>query len=190
MQQSNSEPRNVSAATVPAAAETAFAVHEDIELSMDMEEINETGGFTFWMSTTSKEPCVYKFVDNLKKIVVVWFVKFKNSPIRNDDLLNAGECAWRIVKELPLLLDTETRWSSLFTMLDRFCLIRNLVCKALTELQLRPSIVVTDEEFDQISSIVQALQVVKLIIEVSCRRDCNLVTEDAALKFMLKKLRT
>ena len=35
----------------------------------------------------------------------------------------------------------------------------------------------------------QALQVVKLIIEVSCRCDCNLVTENAALKIMLKELR-
>ena len=31
-------------------------------------------------------------------------------------------------------------------------------------LQLQPSIVVTNEEFEQISSIVQALQVVQLII--------------------------
>ena len=74
-------------------------------------------------------------------------------------------------------------------MLDRFYLIRNAVRKALIDLRRQLSIVVTDQEFEKISSIVQALQVVKLTVEVLCRRDCNLVTADAALKFMLKKLR-
>ena len=40
----------------------------------------------------------------------------------------------------------------------------------------------------QIISILQALQVVKLSVDVSCRRYCNLVTADDALKFTLKKL--
>ena len=46
---------------------------------------------------------------NLNKIVAAWFVKFKNSPIKNDDLLIAEACAWRIWKELLLLMDTDTR---------------------------------------------------------------------------------
>ena len=42
-------------------------------------------------------------------------------------------------------------------MLDRFYLIRIAVRKALIDLQLQPSIVVTDKEFKQISSNVKAL---------------------------------
>ena len=60
VKQSHSVPRNGSAATAP-AAETAVADPPDIELSMNEEEIDETGSLPFWMATMSKETCVCKF---------------------------------------------------------------------------------------------------------------------------------
>jgi len=87
------------------------------------------------------------------------------------------------------LLDTKTRWSSLYVMLKRFYKIRNAVRKALIDLNLQPSIVFTEDQFEHIGSIMQALEVVKLTVEVLCRRDSNLLTADAALRFMLRKLR-
>jgi len=51
------------------------------------------------------------------------------------------------------------------------------------------SIAFTNDEFEHIHNVVLALQVVKLTVEVLCRRDSNLLTADVALRFMLKKLR-
>jgi len=46
-------------------------------------------------------------------------------------------------KELSLLLDTKAKWSSLFSILERFCLIRNAIRKGFKDLKLQPSIVFT-----------------------------------------------
>lgn len=51
------------------------------------------------------------------------------------------------------MLDTKTRWSSLHAMLERFLKLKNCTRKSLIDLQSK--IVITDEEFDTISSVVQ-----------------------------------
>ena len=68
------------------------------------------------------------------------------------------------------MLDTKTRWSSLYVKLEQFYKIRNAVRKALIDLKLQPSIVFTVAEFEHIDSIVQALEVVKVTVQVLCRR--------------------
>lgn len=96
----------------------------------------------------------------------------KNSPTRNDALQKHVHDDFG--KELPLLLDIKTRWSSLDTMLERFYLLRNTVRKAVIDLKLQTTVAVTDEEFAQIRKVVQVLQVVKLTVEALCRRDATL----------------
>jgi hAT family C-terminal dimerisation region len=73
--------------------------------------------------------------------------------------------------------------------LERFYCIRNAVRKAVIDLKLQSSVAFSDEEIEQIRTVVQVLQVVKLTVEVLCRRDATLITADAALRFMLTKLR-
>jgi hAT family C-terminal dimerisation region len=195
MESSQSDPFHSMVAASPASAETAVAIPEGMELSMHVEEIEETGGLAFLddddIEGNRRLQVFPELEENLdclilkvRKVVCM----FKNSPTRNDEFLQK-HVRDEFGKELRLLLDTKTRWSSLFSMLERFYLIRNAVRKALIDLKLQPSIVFTDQEFEHIHNVVQALQVIKLTVEVVCRRDSNLLTADAALRFMLKKLR-
>lgn len=50
--------------------------------------------------------------------------------------------------------------------LERFYCIRNAVRKAVIDLKLQSSVAFSDEEIEQIRTVVQVLQVVKLTVEV------------------------
>ena len=52
-------------------------------------------------------------------------------------------------------------------------------------LDIDQAIYFTDEEFTLISSIVEALNPIKLAVEALCRRDTNLITAEATIKFLL-----
>lgn len=184
----------------PVSHETVSVSEPEItELAMDVEEVDETGGVTFLQYDSGDGetgtgnlhleifPELVENIDCLIRKVRKVVCMFKNSPTRNDCLQKHVRDDFG--KTLPLLLDTRTRWSSLFTMLERFYMIRNAVSKAVIDLKLQTYVVLTDDELEQIRNIVQVLQVVKLTVEALCRRDATLLTADAALKFMLKKLR-
>ena len=166
---------------------------EGLELSMDVEEIDETGGMCvlddevdndLFLQVFPDKPNLESLIRKVRKVVCM----FRKSPTRNDDFLQKY-VRDEFGKELPLMLDTKTRWSSLFLMLERFHLVRNAVRKALIDLKLQSPITLTEDDFLQIDNIVHCLEVVKLTVEVLCRRDSNLLTADAALQFMMKKLR-
>jgi len=188
--------------TVSTAASTssnpsllASESNEAMELALDVEEIDETGGLSFVDDDESEGGlCLQVFpelkentgnlISRVRKVICL----FKHSPTKNDDFLQKY-VRDEFGKELPLFLDRKTRWSSLYVMLERFYKIRSAVRKALIDLNLQPSIVFIEYEFEHIGSIVQALEVVKVTVAVLCRRDSNLLTADAALRFMLRKLR-
>ena len=111
---------------------------------------------------------------------------FKKSPTKNDVLRKYVREEFG--KELSVLLDSKTRWSSLFTMLERFYAIRNPIRKALID--VKSNTVFTEEDFVQIHDVVYSLEAVKLTVESLCRRQATLLTADAALKFMIQKLRS
>ena len=109
---------------------------------------------------------------------------FKRSPLKDEILQN-------YVKEkhsngLQLILDCKTRWSSLLNMLERISEIQIPVQKAL--LDLNSDIKISDEEFGQISRIVHSLGPIKIAVEALCRRDANLITGEATLKFLLDEM--
>ena len=72
-------------------------------------------------------------------------------------------------------------------MLERFLKLQGPIRKALID--SKSSIVFSDNEFTQIENLVRALETVKLTVDALCRRDANLLTAEAALKFMITKLR-
>ena len=82
-----------------------------------------------------------------------------------------------------MILDCKTRWSSLVNMLERILQIKVPTQKAL--LDLNQGIYFTDEEFALISSIVDALNPIKMAVEALCRRDTNLITAEATIEFLL-----
>ena len=109
---------------------------------------------------------------------------FKRSPLKNEILQN-------YVKEkhsngLQLILDCKTRWSSLLNMLERIVEIQIPVQKTL--LDLNSEIKIGDEEFIQISHIVQALGPIKIAVEALCRRDANFITAEATIIFLLDEM--
>lgn len=119
-------------------------------------------------------------IDKVRRIVRM----FKRSPTKNDILQkyileDHG-------KELKLLLDCRTRWSSLFTMLERFNLVKYSIQKCLIDLKSPFSF--TDEELQSIIDNISALQPVKLTVEVLCRKDSNLLTATTAMQFMIQTL--
>lgn len=185
----------VSPKTASADQQVAIDESEGVELSMDVEEIDETGGVMFLedddlgADVDLRLQVFPELVDNfdcvIRKVCKI-VCMFKSSPTRNDTLQKHVQDDFG--KQLPLLLDTKTRWSSLCTMLERFYFIRYAVRKAAIDLKLQSSVALSDEEIEQIRTVVQVLQVVQLTVEALCRRDATLLTADAALRFMLTKL--
>lgn len=162
----------------------------DCELDMEVEEYDESDGLTFGTDDTLCLEVFPELDDNfgnlihkVRKVVCL----FKHSPTKNDDVLQKYVKAEH-GKELSVILDCKTRWSSLFTMLERFQKLQSPIRKALID--LKSPIVFSDIEFTQIENVVRALETVKLTVDALCRRDANLLTAEAALKFMITKLRS
>ena len=72
-------------------------------------------------------------------------------------------------------------------MLERILKISVPVQKCLLNLNI--DVKLTDEEFTQIPFVVQALQPIKIAVEALCRRDANLISAEATIKFYLVKSR-
>ena len=121
-------------------------------------------------------------VNKVRRVVKL----FKRSPLKNEILQT-------YVKEkhpngLQLILDSRTRWSTLLNMLERIVKLRIPVHKALLDLNI--DIKLNNEEFQQINNIVQALYPIKLAVEALCRREENLITAEATIKFLFDEIQT
>ena len=110
---------------------------------------------------------------------------FKRSPLKNEILHNHMKSSK--LGEVSLILDTKTRWSSLANMLDRLVHTKPAVQKALIDLNSTETM--TDEDFNTIGEIAQALQPLRAAVEALCRRDSNLLTADAVVKFAIADLK-
>lgn len=129
----------------------------------------------------TKDENINELIKKIRKVVVY----FKKSPLKNETVLQKY-VKIEHEKELSLLLDCKTRWNSLLTMLERFSLLKTCIQKALID--LNHPIRLEDADFDLVNKIVDVLTPIKLTVEAICRRDANLCTADAALKFLIKQL--
>jgi hypothetical protein len=120
-------------------------------------------------------------IDKVRKIVKIFKRSAKNNEALQVYVLHEFK------KELVLLLDTKTRWSSLAQMLRRFYDLRNCIKKALVD--VNPKISLEEWEIELIHDIVCALEPIQIAVEALCRRDSNLITADATLVFTLKTLK-
>ena len=71
-------------------------------------------------------------------------------------------------------------------MLERTIQIKLPIQKAL--LDLGEDIYLSDQEIAVIFSIVEALNPIKIALEALCRRDTNLITAEATVKFILEDI--
>lgn len=117
----------------------------------------------------------------MRKAVLI----FKRSPTSNDDVLQKYVKA-EFGKELSLLLDCKTRWSSLWAMLHRFQLLKDCVLKSLID--MKSKLTFSTEDTEQISQLVSGLEPVKVTVEALCRSDANLITAETALRFLMQTL--
>ena len=159
----------------------ASGTDEDENISDDEED----GGCTVQIGREQENRIglsydISDIVTRVRQIVKL----FKRSPLKNETLQN-------YVKEiypngLNLILDCKTRWSTLLDMLERIIKIKLLVQKALLDLGVR--IDFSDLEFTQIEFLTKTLSPIKIAVEALCRRDSNLITAEATIKFLLDEL--
>lgn len=97
---------------------------------------------------------------------------FRKSPLKDEVLQKYVKADHG--KELKLLLDSKTRWSSLFIMLERFVKLRNGILKSLID--VKANIIMEEWEFDRINDLVKALEALKISVEALCREDATLLT--------------
>ena len=109
---------------------------------------------------------------------------YRKSPLKSENLQTHISNENR--KELKLILDCKTRWSSLLKMLERFLQLRTCVQKSLID--LKSDVTFDTYEFENISEIIDALKPLATTLEALCRKDANLVMADAAIKFAFDKI--
>ena len=122
----------------------------------------------------------YAIITKVRKIVKM----FRKSPTKNDVLQQYVKDEHN--KELKLILDCKTRWSSLLDMLQRFIFLENSIKKATIDLKCMS---LNEFEFDVIKDVAGILHPIKVTIEALCARDMNLFKCDAALNFMLQEIK-
>ncbi|GBP88554.1 hypothetical protein EVAR_21762_1 [Eumeta japonica] len=75
-------------------------------------------------------------------------------------------------------------------MVEKFNKLKLCIAKTLIDLGLSANIEYrfSQHEFDALVNLENILKPVKLAVEVLCRQDATLITAEATLKFMIKKL--
>ena len=117
----------------------------------------------------------------IRKIVKM----FKASPVKNSILQKYIMDAEK--KELSLLLDCRTRWSSLQIMVERFLRVLDPIQKALIEMDMGN--IWKLENTYTAKCILNTLSPLKIAIEALGRIDANLLTGEGVLKFLFNALR-
>lgn len=120
-------------------------------------------------------------VNKIREVINI----FKRSPTTNESVLQRY-ILQTFGCEIPLHLDTRSRWSSTCDMLETFYKVLDCVRKALHDLNY--NIDFSEFELRAMENANAVLLPVKLAIEVLCRPDANLITADAALQFMFDRL--
>lgn len=119
-------------------------------------------------------------INKVRKAVIF----FRPSPTRAETLykyaLEEGK------KDLRLILDCKTRWSSLADMLARFLTLKVVVQKALIDYDNH--ITFSEEEMKRLEELSNTMNVIKATVEVLCEENANLIMTETALKFMIEKL--
>lgn len=158
----------------------------DDEYDADTEEEEDFSSSFVPSDDTDSPELVFSIQETVKKVRRV--VKFFNkSPLRNDalqDKIRLGHDG----KELILILDTRTRWNSLVDMIERFLRLVPEVKETLDD--LGKCFEFEDREIASLKEILSVLKPVKLAVDALCRRDATLITADAAIKFMMEKVRS
>ena len=121
-------------------------------------------------------------VNKIRKIVR----KFRKSPVKNDQLQKSVKL--KFGKELTLMLDCKTRWSSLCSMIERFLKLEPVVNEVIDELNIAKVEKLSLIETKLMNDLVRALEPFKVATEFLCRRDSDLSKSEKIVRFAISKL--
>lgn len=160
--------------------------NELLDIDEETEDINESEGFDCILPTVEVH-LVPEYDDLIRKVRKT--VKlFRKSPTKNDVLQKY--ISNEFGKNMQLVLDCKTRWSSLADMISRFNKLKTCVSKAFIDVNLgtNPNYAFSEEEYVALVELEHVFQPIKLAVEVLCRRDSDLITAETTLRFMVRKL--
>ena len=175
---SSAAKEDVSATATEEADNSDADDNDDDEQEQLMEIVTENYDVVMELS-----PEYRTVVNKVRKIVKL----FRRSPTKNDATLQPY-VKQEFGKELSLTLDCPTRWNSLVAMLSRFKQLRGPVQKALIDLGVGHQCDITDGDYAVISDMLCCLEPLQLAVTALCRRDTNLLSAEAALKFCMLQL--
>jgi hypothetical protein len=155
---------------------------EEYELDEDLE-----AGFVISQDTDQVipdlAPAYTNIIAKVRKLVRI----FRKSPVQNDDALQPYILE-KFGKEMKLLLDSRTRWSSLVNMLERFYDLKTEIKMAMVKLGKEKEFTLSEEELKVIGDLISALKPLQVAVEALCQRDSDLLYAEKVFEFTRKKL--
>lgn len=163
------------------ATDTEYDENETSDDDESEDEDSDNDVFTSIPVSVPRFNLEYGGVIKKTRSVIKMFLR---SPTKNDALQKYVRV--QEGRDLALVLDCKTRWSSLADMIERFNRLKTCIEKTLIDFNSASKF--SQEEFELLHSIQKSLKIVKITVEALCRRDATLLTAEAALKYMLRKL--
>ena len=127
---------------------------------------------------SNKVPFFNLEIENVLKKVRKVVKIFRKTPVKNETLQKYVLLEQN--KELSLVLDCKTRWSSMHETVERFICLKKCISKALLDLSIEHGISTT--EFSFLNELKCALKPIKLAVEALSRKDATLFTAEWVVK--------
>lgn len=162
----------------------AYAAVEDDNDEDGQDEENFDESLTTATPTTKETPVFNLEIEDVLKKVRKLVKVFRKSAVKNEVLQKYVVLEQK--KELSLILDCKTRWSSMFAMIERFLLLKKCIIKALLDLSIAHNI--SETEFLFLDRLKCALEPVKLAVEALCRQDATLLSAEGIFRFLIVEI--
>ena len=153
---------------------------EDYDDDQDEEMYAEGFGIVTPTIASNEVPFFNLEIENVLKKVRKVVKIFRKSPVKNEVLQKYVLLEQN--KELSLVLDCKTRWSSMYEMVEGFICLKKCISKALLDLSIEHGISIT--EFLFLNELKCALEPIKLAVEALCRKDATLLTAEGVFQFL------
>ena len=124
-------------------------------------------------------------IENVPKKVPKVVKTFRRSPVKNEVLQKYVLLEQN--KELSLVLDCKTRWSSMYKMIERFIYLKKCISKALLDLSIEHDISTT--EFLFLNELKCVFEPIKLVVEALYRKNATLLTAEGIFQFLFCELK-